>query len=67
MSDLSLKEQAQLIEYIINRCLDRFDRPAVETMMLVTADDVERLREIAHRLHRMAPHELAIKRLVGAR
>lgn len=64
---MSFYEQADLIDGLANRTATQSGATAAETMMLVTASDVEALRALANRLRRMAPHENAIRLVVVGR
>lgn len=64
---MSFYEQADFIDQLANRTATMSGATAAETMMLVTADDVEALRAVANRLRRMAPHENSIRRVVVGR
>ena len=61
---LSLAQQADLLDYLLNRCITR--RGAVaETWMLVGPQECADLRALEARLRRMAKHEPQIKNLVS--
>lgn len=64
---MSFYEQADLLDHIADRTTCRTGEAAAETMMLVTAADVEALRAMALRLRRMAPHENSIRKVVVGR
>jgi len=64
---MSFYEQADFIDHLADRTTTRTGAAAAETMMLVTADDVEALRTLANRLRRMAPHENSIRKVVVGR
>lgn len=71
MSDrppMTIQQQAEFVDYIIERCIlksgAREGETAAETLMNLSADEVEDMRFLAQRLHRMAPHEDAIRDLV---
>ena len=64
---MSFLEQADFIDHLAARTTCRTGETAAETMMLVTADDVEMLRALANRLRRMAPHENSIRKVVVGR
>ena len=60
---LSLAQQADLIDYTLNRCITR--RGAVaETWMLITPQEYDDLRQLEARLRRMSKHENQIRNLV---
>lgn len=65
---MSIEQQAELVEYLIERCTlksgVREGEIAAETLMSVSVDEVADLRSLAQRLRRMAPHEDAIRELV---
>ncbi|HEY5797643.1 MAG TPA: hypothetical protein VIU82_21785 [Bosea sp. (in: a-proteobacteria)] len=60
----TLKQQAEFLDYITGRCVMRDGATARETLSVLSEDDVNEIRAIAMRLHRMAPHENAIRRAV---
>lgn len=64
---MSFYEQADFIDSMVDRTATRTGATAAETMMLVTAADVETLRAMATRLRRMAPHENEIRKVVVGR
>lgn len=64
---MSFYEQADFIDFLADRTTSRTGATAAETMMLVTAEDVEALRAMATRLRRMAPHESSIREVVVGR
>ncbi|MFZ5692474.1 MAG: hypothetical protein ACOY5F_14590 [Pseudomonadota bacterium] len=64
---MSFYEQADFLDHMADRTTCRTGAPAAETMMLVTAADVEALRAMAQRLRRMAPHERSIRKVVVGR
>lgn len=64
---MSFYEQADFIDSMADRTATRTGATAAETMMLVTAADVETLRAMATRLRRMAPHESSIRKVVVGR
>lgn len=65
---MTLSQQADFVDDIVERCVVKSQpgagRTATETMLYLTADDVDGLRHIADRLHMMAPHSNAIRRVV---
>lgn len=65
---MTLSQQAEFVDYIVERCVVKSQpgagRTATETVLYLTADDVDGLRQIADRLHMMAPHSSAIRRVV---
>ena len=61
---LSLAQQADLIDYLLNRCIKRRGGIASETWMLLEAKDYDDLRALEARLRRMAKHETQIRNLV---
>lgn len=61
---LSLDEQADYVDRIINRCTMRDGEPAGETTLYINKLDIQTLDDIAARLRRMAPFEEKIRRLV---
>ncbi len=63
----TMQQQADFIEYLINRCRRASGDVADETWMRLTADEAEDLAHIARRLERMAAHETAIKKIVTGR
>jgi hypothetical protein len=63
----SIQQQADLLDYLIQRCTCLDGSTAAETIMTLEAGEVHDLRAIADRLHRMAPHEGQIRRLVTGR
>lgn len=67
-SHMTLLQQAEFIDYLVERCEvrsgSRAGEVAAETMMYLTADEAADLRYIADRLHAMAPHGNAIRRVV---
>lgn len=64
---MSFYEQADFIDHLADRTMSRTGATAAETMMLVSAADVETLRAMATRLRRMAPHENSIRKVVVGR
>lgn len=64
---LSIKEQAYLIEEIVSRCLMHDGSVSDENTMTMKRGDVEKLMHLAARLHRIAPFEDAIRRVVTGR
>ncbi|MDK2769938.1 MAG: hypothetical protein KYX69_19745 [Sphingomonas sp.] len=63
----TIAEQADFIDYIVSHCTSRDGTIAASTMHLFTADDVQELQFIASRLHRMAPFEDRIRKIVTQR
>jgi hypothetical protein len=63
-SHMTLLQQAEFIDYLVNRCAVQSGETAAETIMHLTADEVADLRYVADRLHGMAPHGNAIRRVV---
>lgn len=61
---LTLDEQADLIKYLLSRCVKRSGAVAAETWMLIDAKDHADLMHLEARLRRMAPHEREIKKVV---
>lgn len=65
---MTLLQQAEFVDYLVDRCEVRSGphagETAAETVMYLTADEVADLRYIAGRLHGMAPHGNAIRRVV---
>lgn len=61
---LSLAQQADLIDYTLNRCIKRRGDVAAETWMLITPQEYDDLRQIEARLRRMSKHESQIRNLV---
>lgn len=66
-SHMTLQQQAEFIDYIVNRCEGRTGEIATETILHLTANEAADLRYIADRLHDMAPHGNAIRRVVTGR
>ncbi|MGJ5032253.1 hypothetical protein ACQR1I_35825 [Bradyrhizobium sp. HKCCYLS2038] len=66
-SPMTIGQQAEFLDYLISRTIGRRGDVAVETTMLLTAEEVETLSGIAARLHRIAPHEKAVRRMVSER
>lgn len=66
-SHMTLQQQAEFIDYLVNRCEVRSGATATETVMYLTAAEAADLRYIADRLHDMAPHGNAIRRVVTGR
>jgi hypothetical protein len=64
---LSLRQQSQMVEALVGRCVMRGGGLATEAVLVLTADDVENLLHLADRLVLLAPHEAALRKLVGAR
>ncbi len=64
---MSIGQQADFLEYLVNRTVARDGRVAAETMMYLTADEVADLTALASRLRRMSPHENAIRLMVAGR
>lgn len=64
---MSIREQADFLDYLIGRTTARDGRVAAETMLYLTADEVEDLNALASRLRRMSPHESAIRQMVAGR
>lgn len=63
----SLKDQAFLLDAMVRRTKLRDGSQAATTIMSLNAFEVEQLQLIARRLERMAPHEVAIRKLVVGR
>lgn len=65
---MTLSQMAEFVDHIVDRCTVRCGKsagfPAEVTTFYVVADDVVSLRDIADRLHMMAPHAAAIRRVV---
>ncbi|WP_454618393.1 hypothetical protein [Bradyrhizobium cenepequi] len=64
---MSISQQADFLEYLLGRTTTREGVAVVETMMWLTAEEVEDLTALASRLRRMAPHENAIRLMVAGR
>lgn len=67
LAHMSIGQQADFIEYLIGRTTTRDGTTAAETMMYLSADEVEGLSALAARLRRMSPHETAIRQMVAGR
>lgn len=61
---MTLAQQAEFLDYLVTRCIDRNGNIAGETMMTMTDEQTADLKYIADRLHHMAPHASAIRRVV---
>lgn len=61
---MSLRQQADFIDHLADRCLMADGSTAAETYMRIDAGEAEDLRRLGQRLRRMALHEAAIKELV---
>lgn len=64
---MTLQQQAEFIDYLVNRCEVRTGDIATETIMHLSADEAADLRYVATRLHELAPHGNAIRRVVTGR
>lgn len=64
---MSIQQQAEFIDYLAKRCVLLDGSVASETFTLITRDEAAELRALAARLHRMAPHEDRIRRVVVGR
>lgn len=64
---MSIRQQAEFLDYLVGRCTTSPGTVGVETWLRLEPADIEDLRAIAQRLHRMAPHEAAIRRMVTGR
>lgn len=62
----TIGQQAELLEYLLNGCT-REGAPVDEAMITLKRGDIADLISIQTRLKLMAPHELAIRRLVTGR
>lgn len=63
----TLAQQADLLDYLIGRMVMRDGSDALQCWFLIERAQLEDLRSLAQRLHRIAPHEAAIKRMVSGR
>ena len=61
---LTLDQQADVLGYLLERCKMRDGSDAGKAILMLEKQDLEDLRGIVSRLRRMAPHEVAIKRVV---
>lgn len=61
---LTLQQQADFIDLLIQRSTMRDGSTAGEAYLLVSGSDVDDLKGIRDRLRRMVPHEAAIRRVV---
>lgn len=61
---MTIRQQADLLDHFANRCAMRDGSVAGEALLYLEPNDVADLRAIAMRLHRMAPHEREIRRVV---
>lgn len=65
---MSIREQAEFVEYLVGRTVvkspGRAGETAAESYLLIKASEVEDLRAIAARLHRMSPFEDSIRKMV---
>lgn len=64
---LTLQEQADLIGYLLRRCVTKEGGASKETWMLIDSKDYADLMHLETRLRRMAPLEREIKRVVTKR
>jgi len=64
---MSIGQQADFLEYLLNRTTARDDRVAAETLFWLSAEEVADMQALASRLRRMAPHENEIRRMVAGR
>lgn len=64
---MSIGQQADFLEYLIGRTITRTGAVAVETLMLLTDEEVQDMTALRDRLRRMAPHEAAIRQMVAGR
>lgn len=65
---LTIQQQAEFVDYLVDRCTlksgAREGDTAAESLLCLSADEVADLRLLGRRLHRMAPHEDAIRDVV---
>jgi len=61
---MTIQQQAEFMDYLVKRCHMSTGAVAAETYMLIEAAEVDDLKALAARLHRMAPHEQEIRRVV---
>lgn len=66
-SPMSIRQQAEFVEALARRCVLLDGTVAKETFLSISRDEAEDLRAISDRLHRMSPHEPAIRKLVTGR
>lgn len=64
---MTIQQQADFLDYLAGCCIMRDGSVAGRASLVLTDENVEDLRAISTRLHRMAPHEAEIKKLVQAR
>ncbi len=68
---MTIQQQAEFIDHIVDRCTvksgAREGDVAAESLLMLTAEDVADLQALGQRLHRMAPHEDAIRETVVGR
>lgn len=64
---MTILQQAQFIDDLVNRCRMSNGTVAAETFALLTSQDVDDLAALARRLLYMAPHESQIRKLVTGR
>ena len=62
---LSLKQQAQLIDALVDRCSMLGGALAGESILRIEKGEAEDLAHLANRLRRMALHESQIRELVA--
>lgn len=67
MTTLSIQQQADFVHGLVGRCRMRDGQPAGETWLRLTRDEVEALEGLRARLDRMAPFEVAIRKVVTGR
>lgn len=61
---LNFREQAELLEYILDGCVSKNGTIAAATYARLEQEDVVKLKALATRLRRMSPHEKAIREMV---
>lgn len=64
---LSMRQQAELIDGLVGRCVMSGGSAAVETILIIDDHTVENLVHLANRLRRFSPYEHRIEQMVGGR
>lgn len=65
--NLNIEQQADLLQYLVDRCQVRDGSDAASTYFFLERKDLADLRHIITRLRRIAPFENQIKRMVVAK
>lgn len=61
---LSIQEQAELVDRLVERCAMRDGKIADTTCLTISAEEADHLVALANRLHLISPYEAKIRKMV---